>query len=879
MKVEKRDGQTERNILTGLIVSKTVVARIAPKWEKPEGLFRSPWANLVGQWCVDYFNKYGKPPAREIEGLFRAWADKGKKDKDTVALVEKFLGGLSGEYEAKRKKLNPEFLADQAADHFTRVKLQKLAESIQGNLDAGRAEDAVNRPAAFNKVEVSSSRFVDVLNDQAAVKEVYEHRRESLISWPGDLGRFYGNEFEREAFIAYLAPPKRGKCVSEDMEVLLADGRIRTIREIVESGDPTPVVTLDETAQKVHKGKVTQFWDNGEKMCYRVMTRTGRTVITTSNHKYLTPGGWKEIGEIEPGEYIAVPRRLPFFGNHRLRSAEVRFLAFMLAEGCTVQNHYDYGTSTSCNFTNTDPVLIRRFKKDCRALGFRVRHRGISYYLRKEAVRYLKEHGMIGCTAKTKTIPSVIFSCTKDQIARFLRVFFTCDGCIYRDRGRRKIELTLANERLVRQVAHLLTRFGIVSSVSYSPASCNGKVFDAWRLLIQSQEEIDRFLREINFLSYKRTEPSGDSPGRSFIDVLPPKVAARMYLEMKAAVGPRRMKKVYGLGIDRVRETIRKGGTMMRKTVIKIRNNQVCQKYLESDVLWDRVEEVRCVGMKKTYDLGVPVTHNFVANDCIVHNTYQLLDVAWRAMSQRKRVAFFEVGDLSLRQILSRFYTRALGRPLKATHPDRPVLVPVKLEAGDSPIPDVEFDTRVYKSDATLQEIEAAIDRAKMKTKSKDPYLRVQFHPTKSITARGVKAALLDWSRDGWTADVVVVDYADILAPSHGFKESRDAVNDTWQQLRRMSQELHCCVVTATQGNAASFNTDSLDMSNFSEDNRKLAHVTGMIAINQKQDEKKQQLQRLGWVVLREDEFHVSRQIWIANCLAIANPTVRTLLM
>lgn len=470
MKVEKRDGQTERNVLTGLIVSKTVVARIAPKWEKPEGLFRSPWANLVGQWCVDYFNKYGKPPAREIEGLFRAWADKGKKDKDTVALVEKFLGGLSGEYEAKRKKLNPEFLADQAADHFTRVKLQKLAESIQGNLDAGRVEDAAKLPAAFNKVEVSSSRFVDVLNDQAAVKEVYEHRRESLISWPGDLGRFYGNEFEREAFIAYLAPPKRGK-------------------------------------------------------------------------------------------------------------------------------------------------------------------------------------------------------------------------------------------------------------------------------------------------------------------------------------------------------------------------------------------------------------------------TYQLLDVAWRAMSQRKRVAFFEVGDLSLRQILSRFYTRALGRPLKATHPDRPVLVPVKLEAGDSPIPDVEFDTRVYKSDATLQEIEAAIDRAKMKTKSKDPYLRVQFHPTKSITARGVKAALLDWSRDGWTADVVVVDYADILAPSHGFKESRDAVNDTWQQLRRMSQELHCCVVTATQGNAASFNTDSLDMSNFSEDNRKLAHVTGMIAINQKQDEKKQQLQRLGWVVLREDEFHVSRQIWIANCLAIANPTVRTLLM
>lgn len=470
MKVEKRDGQTERNILTGLIVSKTVLGRIAPRWEK-DGLFRSPWANLVGQWCVDYHARYGKPPAKSVEGLFRAWADKGKKDPDTVKLVEKFLGGLSGEYESRRKKLNPEFLADQAADHFTRVKLQRLAEQIQGTLDAGRIEDAAKLPAAFTRVEVSSTRFVHPLQDAQAVKEVYEHRRESLIDFPGDLGRFYGNEFEREAFIAFLAPPKRGK-------------------------------------------------------------------------------------------------------------------------------------------------------------------------------------------------------------------------------------------------------------------------------------------------------------------------------------------------------------------------------------------------------------------------TYQLLDVAWRAMKQRKRVAFFEVGDLSLRQILTRFYTRSLGRPLRATRDDRPVRFPTSLEKGeDDKLPSVVFDDRHYKSDATLKEIETALARTSIQMKSKDPYLRVQFHPTKSVTARGVKATLLDWAREGWAADVVVVDYADILAPSPGFKESRDAVNDTWQQLRRMSQELHCCVVTATQGNAASFNVDSLDMSNFSEDNRKLAHVTGMVAINQDRKEKLIQVQRLGWIVLREDEFHLDRQVWIAGCLAVAQPCVRSLLV
>ena len=50
-----------------MIVDKQVLARIATKWEP--NLFGSQWGNLIGGWCVDFFNEYEEPPKKEIEGL------------------------------------------------------------------------------------------------------------------------------------------------------------------------------------------------------------------------------------------------------------------------------------------------------------------------------------------------------------------------------------------------------------------------------------------------------------------------------------------------------------------------------------------------------------------------------------------------------------------------------------------------------------------------------------------------------------------------------------------------------------------------------------------------------------------------------------------
>jgi hypothetical protein len=255
--------------------------------------------------------------------------------------------------------------------------------------------------------------------------------------------------------------------------------------------------------------------------------------------------------------------------------------------------------------------------------------------------------------------------------------------------------------------------------------------------------------------------------------------------------------------------------------------------------------------------------------------TWWLLDMAWRAMLGRKRVAFFQLGDLTQPQMIRRFGVRGARRPLYATKPDKPVRIPKRIEDVDGKVVVSNFVEKHFSGDLDEHEVKRAFSKVMTeKVRSKNSYLRISTHPNSTLTVAGASSLLDEWIGTGWgVPDLAVFDYADILAPPTGFRgETRDAVNENWKAMRRLSQEYHCLVVTATQANAASYTADMLDMGNFSEDKRKFAHVTGMVGINQNHDEKLEGIQRLGWLVLREDEFHVTKVVYVAGCLALANP-------
>lgn len=72
------------------------------------------------------------------------------------------------------------------------------------------------------------------------------------------------------------------------------------------------------------------------------------------------------------------------------------------------------------------------------------------------------------------------------------------------------------------------------------------------------------------------------------------------------------------------------------------------------DVYWDEIIEIQPAGMKQVYDLTVPATHNFVANDICVHNTSFCLNVAAHAaIVEDLPVAVFSL-EMSMEQLVQR---------------------------------------------------------------------------------------------------------------------------------------------------------------------------------------------------------------------------------
>jgi hypothetical protein len=445
-----------------MVTNDTVLGRIAERWREG-GLFRVRWANLVGGWCIKYFRRYGKAPKGNIESLFESWADRAN-DEDTVDLVDRFLAGISDDYEAEAEEINPDYLVDIAGAHFNAVSLEHMAETVKGHIAQGDVNKALVAAAEWDKVEMGVGAGVDVLHDKTAVQEAFESVGDPLIKYPGALGNFMGDQLGRDEFV-----------------------------------------------------------------------------------------------------------------------------------------------------------------------------------------------GIIGATGRGKT----------------------------------------------------------------------------W---------------------------------------------------------------------------------------------------------W-------------------------------------LMDVGWMGIRQHRRVAFFEIGDMSQNQIMRRFMCRNTAHPIK---PPYEFEVPVSITREDgAALSEVETETRSFEGPLHWQMAwEACVKKTR---RHKKPLLRLSVHPSDSISIDGIVEVLNVWERDGWVPDVVVVDYADVLAAPPGYTPGdREAINATWKKMRGLSQTRHILVVTGTQADAPSYEAHTLRRRNFTDDRRKLDHVTAMFGINATEEEQEAGIFRLNWTKRREEVYTESRCVHVAGCLHIGRPHIKS---
>jgi hypothetical protein len=400
------------------------------------------------------------------------------------------------------------------------------------------------------------------------------------------------------------------KCLDEDTEVVdPVTGVPMAIGQVFKDEHVTRVLTLDGR-RRVTAVPITAKVDVGLVRCLKVSFASGRSVVTTPEHPFLMPDGWRRADRLAVGETAAVPARVPFPEQPvRLPDEEVDFLAVVLAEGCYVP-----GQTGAVRFTTADPEVVARMRSAGERLGFGIRQasrydwhvtgharftdppdgtcacgcgqptslatrtRGANVKgqprryadghsgRRGAAASVLRRHGVPKALSREKVLPEAVFRLPPDQLARFLGVCWMCDGTV----GEVGVSITLASERLVRQLQHLLLRFGIQSRVRFHRSSLNGEPFPSWNLRVYSQCE-QRFLDAIPLWGSKR--------------------------ERLAALC-----EVFGLTGEY--------GWL-----------------LDADVFWDRIVSVEDAGERHVYDLTVEPTACFVANDVIVHNTY-----LWRQM-------------------------------------------------------------------------------------------------------------------------------------------------------------------------------------------------------------------------------------------------------
>jgi len=454
--------------------------------------------------------------------------------------------------------------------------------------------------------------------------------QKSFVDFKGKECVIPPNSFALARTVEYFKIPRNvltvtmGKCLAGDTRVVDANtGEYLPIRDFV-AQRRCKVLSLG--GWELGRREATGHLNNGFQPVFELTTRSGLRVKATATHPFRTFSGWIPLSELRPGARIAAARSCPVFGNEAWPKHEAVLLGLLMADGqCDTPG-------SSPRYTTDDPTLIRAFADAAEAFGSVASPVGrMSYNLvnrqgrggvvtRNRAALWLKE---LGCNVLSieKSIPQVVFRARRESVRLFLSALFSGDGSAYASGACTRIEYGTSSERLASDVRHLLLRFGVFSTVR-PRQSASGRT--AYRVSVTDKEMIRRFAREIGFLPGCRKQQALEDllvlialePRRkSNFDTLPP---AAWGVMRQAARSAGVTLSDLGLKHTNPAQSLPYG---IATEVADMIGEEEFTGLVNADVVWDTVESIVPAGVEEVYDLTVPGTHNFVANDLVVHNS------------------------------------------------------------------------------------------------------------------------------------------------------------------------------------------------------------------------------------------------------------------
>jgi len=201
-----------------------------------------------------------------------------------------------------------------------------------------------------------------------------------------------------------------------------------------------------------------------------------------------------------------------------------------------------------------------------------------------------------------------------------------------------------------------LVRFGIVAKLWKKKDRC-------WRVEITEPASVERYQQEIGWIGAKAHRFNRFAePRKSNLGVLPRQVWADIrnsaanrgltVTQLSVLAGER------GAGLRGFNPHRSRGITQGRLAVYAdvLRDRRLSQ--LASDqIYWDEIVSIESTGEHQVYDLSVPETHNFIAQDILVHNTSMALNIGlYAALEAKKSIAIFSL-EMSKEQLTERLLT------------------------------------------------------------------------------------------------------------------------------------------------------------------------------------------------------------------------------
>lgn len=452
-----------------------------------------------------------------------------------------------------------------------------------------------------------------------------------------------------------------GICVTGD--TLIWDGvngkRVR-IDQLENQTGRFYVQGVDENLNP-RRSRVTNFICNGRRKVIEVKLRNGSSVKLTPNHKVLTEKGWREIGELKVGDYIATPRRLFVEKEKDYDKSKLRVLAYLIADGSLSS------FAPTADFVSKDEKLIEEYQNCLSAFErivprtlqqvrnvTRVMVKGVDklyYHETNSLISFLRELGLkskgSGCRSDEKFVPEFIFALTDERIAFFLASLWDCDGYI----GERFCHYKTISHQLAQDVQTLLLRLGIHSAIyesHYYSERRKGET-TAYQVSVYDLRAFQELISP-HLVSKKMVNKKSSSR-----PITKDTVSRDIFVEdlsQKWHGTKRGLMKVYGFSHQHLLPRGRKRPRISVGLVSDLSDKLSLENTTRNlNVRWEEITEIRPAGIQTVYDITVEKIHNFVGNNVILHNcVYQE-----QIMQLSQKLADYSLGEADLMR-------RAMGK-------------------------------------------------------------------------------------------------------------------------------------------------------------------------------------------------------------------------